>query len=100
MSRHLSAIGQTFSPGKKIPHMGWNTLHLQASEYWQHLPPNPDVYFVHSYYAETGNDTLATAHHGETFSAALARDNFFATQFHPEKSGAPGQQILKNFLRS
>ncbi|MBP5505855.1 MAG: imidazole glycerol phosphate synthase subunit HisH [Bacteroidales bacterium] len=56
------------------------------------------VYFVHSYYPEVCADTIATATHGVEFSAALARDNFFACQFHPEKSGTTGEQILKNFL--
>ncbi len=86
--------------GLKVPHMGWNLLQTVRSPLLKDLPAEPYVYFVHSYYVEKGPDTIATADYGLTFSAALARDNFVATQFHPEKSGAVGAKILENFVDS
>lgn len=83
---------------EKVPHMGWNSLHGLKSPLFAGLQEETYVYFVHSYYPEVCADTIATATHGVEFSAALARDNFFACQFHPEKSGTTGEQILKNFL--
>ena len=84
--------------GEKIPHMGWNSLSSLRSPLFAGLPEESFVYFVHSYYPEICADTIAVSHHGVDFSAALSRDNFFACQFHPEKSGAVGERILKNFL--
>lgn len=81
----------------KVPAMGWNQLSNLRSPLFQGLS-DPYVYFVHSYYCPLSNDTIATTHHILDYSAALQRDNFFATQFHPEKSGSAGEQILKNFL--
>ena len=83
---------------EKVPHMGWNSLGGLKTQLFAGLEECPYVYFVHSYYPEICADTIATAIHGVTFSAALARDNFFACQFHPEKSGTVGETILKNFL--
>ncbi|MGQ1890761.1 imidazole glycerol phosphate synthase subunit HisH [Thermophagus sp. OGC60D27] len=83
---------------QKIPHMGWNDLtHVKAPLFNQELE-GEYVYFVHSYYVPTGPETIAQANYIHPFSAALQKDNFFATQFHPEKSGSVGEQILKNFL--
>jgi glutamine amidotransferase len=82
----------------KVPHMGWNTLDGLKSELFRNIPASAFVYFVHSYYATLGPDTIAACHYIHPFSAALHRNNFYATQFHPEKSGAVGSQILKNFL--
>jgi glutamine amidotransferase len=65
---------------------------------FQGIPENSYAYFVHSFFAEMSPHTLATTTYGAPFSAALQRDNFFAVQFHPEKSGAAGQRLLKNFL--
>jgi glutamine amidotransferase len=82
----------------KVPHMGWNSLENISGKL---IPPELKgafVYFVHSYYAELGENTSAVAHYINPFSAAIERDNFYATQFHPEKSGPVGEKILKNFL--
>jgi len=83
---------------EKVPHMGWNSLSGLKSPLFAGLPEGSYVYFVHSYYPEICADTIAVSHHGVDFSAALTRGNFFACQFHPEKSGPVGEQILKNFL--
>jgi glutamine amidotransferase len=82
----------------KVPHMGWNNLREVKSALFKGDIENQYAYFVHSYYASTGADTIARCDYGVPFSAALHHDNFYATQFHPEKSGKPGLQILKNFL--
>ncbi|MDR1154532.1 MAG: imidazole glycerol phosphate synthase subunit HisH [Bacteroidales bacterium] len=86
------------SPGIKVPHMGWNSLKDMHSPLFDGLPDNPYVYFVHSYYAAVGTYTIAAASHPEPFSAALQHDNFYALQFHPEKSGRVGEDILRNFM--
>ncbi len=86
-------------PGIKVPHMGWNTLGNVSGKLFRGLPAKPYVYFVHSYYAGLCPDTVATCRHGSTmFSAALKYENFYGTQFHPEKSGAIGETILENFI--
>jgi len=83
----------------RIPHMGWNTLGNLDGKLFKDLPSGTHCYFVHSYYPTLCPDTAATCRHGSTlFSAALRYENFYGTQFHPEKSGAAGLQILKNFL--
>lgn len=82
----------------KVPHMGWNELKNIQSPLLTDLGPNPHVYFVHSYYVENGPFTISSCDYGLPFSAALHRDNFYATQFHPEKSSKIGAQILKNFI--
>lgn len=82
----------------KVPHMGWNSIQFLPQKLFKDILPGSYVYFVHSYFAETGNDTLATCSYGSVFSAALQRDNFIALQFHPEKSGDTGQIILRNFI--
>lgn len=83
---------------EKVPHMGWNTLLDLKSPLFEGLEGDAFAYFVHSYYVEHGDDTIATTEYGLPFSAALHRDNFYATQFHPEKSGATGSRILENFI--
>jgi glutamine amidotransferase len=84
----------------KVPHMGWNEVH-QAMDHplWHDIPDGDRFYFVHSYYAEAaGNPDIAgRAHYGVDLAAAVARDNIFAVQFHPEKSARAGLQLLKNF---
>lgn len=86
--------------GLKVPHMGWNTLEAMRSPLFDGITaPQPYVYFVHSYYAEASAHAIADCRYGPTFSAALQRDNFYAVQFHPEKSGAVGQKILENFIK-
>ena len=87
-----------FPPGLNVPHMGWNTLSGLKTPLFNDIPDGSFVYFVHSYYAELSSYTIAECDYINPFSAALRRDNFYATQFHPEKSGVPGQQILKNFI--
>ena len=90
-------------PGLTIPHMGWNQLQLNQPKnlLWEHLPIDPWVYFVHSYYVEPTNPRVqaATVTHGDqTFTAAIAHENLMAVQFHPEKSSNVGLQILSNFV--
>ncbi|MEN8194609.1 MAG: imidazole glycerol phosphate synthase subunit HisH [Bacteroidota bacterium] len=87
-----------FPPEKKVPHMGWNSIKLNDSKLFQDLPENPFVYFVHSYYAELSKYTIAETDYILPFSAALHKENFYALQFHPEKSSTIGEQILKNFI--
>jgi glutamine amidotransferase len=88
-----------FEGSQKIPHMGWNSLTAMKGHIFQGLPADPYVYFVHSYYAELSDDANAVCNYILPFSAALNKDNFFATQFHPEKSGDIGRQILYNFIK-
>ncbi len=83
----------------KVPHMGWNTINDPKGKLFDKTIEGQYVYFVHSYYAERGKETIATTNYGIDFSAALANNNFFATQFHPEKSGKRGELILQNFLK-
>lgn len=82
----------------KVPHMGWNRLHNLRGPLFAGLDTDEYMYFVHSFYAESSPEAVATAHYGRMFSAGLQRDNFYALQFHPEKSGVAGQRILQNFL--
>jgi glutamine amidotransferase len=83
---------------EKVPHMGWNSLtHCQDELFTPDLE-NGYVYYVHSYYVEEGPYTTARSEYVHPFSAGLRKDNFFATQFHVEKSGKIGEQILRNFL--
>lgn len=82
----------------KVPHMGWNTLADTKSELFKGCGEKEFVYFVHSYYVPVNAYTIATTEYTVPFSAALHKDNFYATQFHPEKSGSVGECILKNFI--
>lgn len=82
----------------KVPHMGWNTVSLVSGDLFQGFDKPEYVYFVHSYYVPLHPFTAAQADYIQPFSAALQRDNFYATQFHPEKSGNVGERILRNFL--
>ncbi len=84
---------------QKVPHMGWNSLSELKSPLMQDIGEGEFVYFVHSYYVPFCPQTIATCDYIQPFSAALHQDNFFATQFHPEKSGDVGERILKNFLQ-
>lgn len=87
-----------FEPKLKVPQMGWNTLNQMQSPLFEGLKGEPYVYFVHSYYAELSEDTVAITDYVNPFSAALQKDNFYALQAHPEKSGKVGEKILENFL--
>ena len=83
----------------KVPHMGWNRIGNLESKLFKGIDGGEYVYFVHSYYPELCSDTIATSCHGVMFSAALKYENFYGTQFHPEKSGDVGERIIENFLR-
>ena len=83
----------------KVPHMGWNNITNLNSSLFDESLDNQFVYFVHSYYATVGEHTAAVGNYINPFSAALHKDNFYATQFHPEKSGPVGAKILANFLK-
>ena len=82
----------------KVPHLGWNQITDLRTPLFRDIADGAYIYYVHSYYPELCADTIATSHYINPFSGALGRDNFFGTQFHPEKSGAVGAQIIKNFL--
>ena len=82
----------------KVPHMGWNSITGLNSKIFTNEIENEYVYFVHSFYAGIGKHTAATCNYILPFSAALQKDNFYATQFHPEKSGTVGAKILENFI--
>ena len=81
-----------------VPHMGWNTIGEVNSRLFNGFTEEEFVYFVHSFYVPVNECTAAQTHYILPFSAALHKDNFYATQFHPEKSGTVGERILKNFL--
>lgn len=87
-----------FPPKDKVPHMGWNNLTALKGRLFNHINPQDNMYFVHSFYAEICTETIAQCDYILPFSAALQKDNFYATQFHPEKSASVGEQLLKNFL--
>ena len=82
----------------KVPAMGWNAINDLKSELYRGFFDNPYVYFVHSYYVPLCDHTIATADYILPYSASLHKNNFYTCQFHPEKSGKVGEQILKNFL--
>ena len=87
-------------PGIKIPHTGWNTISGLRGPLFRNIPEDSFVYYVHSYCPDIfiGQTAAVTEYAGVRFSGALQRDNFFGTQFHPEKSGSVGAKILKNFI--
>ena len=90
-----------FPAGVKSPHVGWNDLQARGeSRLLRGLPQEAFVYFTHSYRAPLAEGVVATTNYGSPFAAAVERDNVFGVQFHPEKSGAPGLQILKNFCEA
>lgn len=82
----------------KVPHMGWNTLTQTTSDLFKGFTKEEFVYFVHSFYVPVNECTAAVTDYILPFSAALHKDNYYATQFHPEKSGGVGERILRNFL--
>jgi len=83
----------------KIPQIGWNNIANLHSTIFEHVPENSYMYFVHSYYAALSPDTVAIANYVINYSAALQKGNFYAVQFHPEKSAEGGQNILDSFLK-
>ena len=96
-TRELSILNSQFSI-LKVPHMGWNQITHLRTPLFKDIDEGAYIYYVHSFYPELCADTIATTRYINAFSGALGRDNFFGTQFHPEKSGVVGAQILKNFL--
>lgn len=90
LNSHLSSL--------KVPHMGWNQITDLRTPLFCDIDEGAYIYYVHSFYPELCADTIAITQYINAFSGALGRDNFFGTQFHPEKSGAVGAQIIKNFL--
>jgi imidazole glycerol-phosphate synthase subunit HisH len=94
----FDTIVRKLPPKDIVPHMGWNNLQQRSDSLFTNVSDHDDVYFVHSYAADICVDTIAVCDYIQPFSAALNKRNFYATQFHPEKSAAVGEQILKNFL--
>ncbi|WP_306643512.1 imidazole glycerol phosphate synthase subunit HisH [Sanyastnella coralliicola] len=87
-----------FREAERIPHMGWNSVAFNGSPLFKGIKPESDFYFVHAYYAEESPDTIAKSVYPKPFTAALAKSNFYGVQFHPERSGKAGQQLIQNFL--
>jgi glutamine amidotransferase len=87
-----------FPDTDKVPHMGWNALTNLKGKLFNGISNGSYVYFVHSYYAQQNSDSVAETTHSVTFSAAIEKDNYYAAQFHPEKSAKVGEKILRNFL--
>ena len=85
--------------GAKIPQIGWNNIYDLKGNLFSGLKENEYLYFVHGYYAESGNDTIAKTNYILEYSSALQKNNFYGVQFHPEKSSDSGQKILENFLK-
>ncbi|MDE3252052.1 MAG: imidazole glycerol phosphate synthase subunit HisH [Bacteroidota bacterium] len=88
-----------FTVDLKIPQIGWNSIEQTRGPLFEGIPAGAYTYFVHSYYAELCSETAAVTHYGAPFSSALQKNNFYGVQFHPEKSAAIGEQILRNFIR-
>lgn len=84
--------------GLKVPQIGWNTIYDLKTDLFKGLTNNSYCYFVHGYYAASGKHTIATTDYVQPYSSGLHKDNFYGVQFHPEKSAAAGEQILRNFL--
>ncbi|CAL2063719.1 imidazole glycerol phosphate synthase subunit HisH [Tenacibaculum sp. 190524A05c] len=87
-----------FSNELKVPQMGWNTISNLKSDLFKGIKEDEYMYLVHSYYAEDCKYAIAATDYGINYATALHKDNFYGTQFHPEKSGIEGEKILKNFL--
>lgn len=87
-----------FRESVKVPQIQWNTINNLSSPLFNQVAEDSFIYMVHSFYAPVVEDTIATTTYGLPYSSALAKNNFYGTQFHPEKSSAVGEQILKNFL--
>jgi glutamine amidotransferase len=88
-----------FDQQLKVPQIGWNRISELKSPLFANINNEEYMYFVHSYYVELGAHTIAATDYGLTYSSALHKDNFYAVQFHPEKSSRSGQEVLENFIR-
>ena len=88
-----------FSNKVKVPQMGWNQIYNLSSPLFSGITDNEYMYLVHSFYAPLCNEAIATTNYEVEYASALQKDNFYGTQFHPEKSGDLGEQILSNFLK-
>jgi len=95
----FDSVVRLFPPTDKIPHMGWNNFLTIKGELFNGISLEDDVYYVHSYYAEISSCTSATCDYILPFSASMRAGNFYATQFHPEKSAGIGEKILQNFMK-
>jgi imidazole glycerol-phosphate synthase subunit HisH len=93
----FDTIVMKFTRGK-VPHMGWNALEKASGPLFRNIVPGSYVYYVHSYYVPENEYTTASSIYNDRFSGAMQYENFYATQFHPEKSGSIGELILKNFI--
>lgn len=87
-----------FPKSVKVPQIGWNEISGLKSDLFTTIPEKSHIYLVHSYYAPIGDETIAELEYALSYSAALQKDNFYGTQFHPEKSSVIGERILRNFL--
>lgn len=90
--------GEGLGVRAKIPQIGWNTIYNLRTGLFKNIPENSYCYFVHGYYAALGEHTIATTQYIEPYSSGLQKSNFYGVQFHPEKSAAVGEQIIRNFL--
>lgn len=89
-----------FNTNLKVPQVGWNTISNLKSDLFKNIEENSYMYLVHSYYVPNHSNSIATSDYGLEYSVALHKDNFYGVQFHPEKSGKIGEQILKNFINN
>ena len=89
---------KAFPKVDRVPQVGWNNMTISDSPLFSNVTNQDDFYFVHSFYCELNENTIAECDYCLPFSAAMQKDNFYATQFHPEKSGNIGQQVIQNFL--
>ena len=94
----FSQAVRKFSDAEKVPQIGWNNIYALQSSLFNDVEENAFMYFVHSYYVECGPDTIATTNYSVEYSSAIRKNNFYAVQFHPEKSGDAGERIIKNFI--
>ncbi|MCL9809518.1 imidazole glycerol phosphate synthase subunit HisH [Flavobacterium luminosum] len=95
----FDVVVKRFSNQVKVPQVGWNTIYNLQSPLFEGINENEYMYLVHSYYASVSNETIARTNYDVEYASALQRENFYGVQFHPEKSGKVGSQILANFLK-
>jgi glutamine amidotransferase len=94
----FNTMVKRFQNNVKVPQISWNTITNLNSKLFKNINENEFMYLVHSYYAENCSEQIATTNYGLAYAAALQKDNFYGVQFHPEKSGQAGEQILQNFI--